>query len=49
VAGSAGGTEWEEGDVVEEDQSVEEENQLTDGLLAERSYSCKHFVGLGEI
>jgi hypothetical protein len=48
VTGTAGGTEWEEDEVVEEDQSVEKNDQLTDELLAERSDSCKHFVGLEE-
>jgi hypothetical protein len=50
VAGSAGGTEWEEDEVVEEDQSIEEENQLTDGSLADLGTSCiKHPVGLREL
>jgi hypothetical protein len=46
VAGVAGGTEWEENEVVEEDQSGEKDDRLTDELLAELRDSCKHFVGL---
>jgi hypothetical protein len=47
VAGTAGGTEWEENEVVEEDQDIEKNDQLTDELLAELRDGCvKHPVCL---
>jgi hypothetical protein len=50
VAGIAGGTEREEGEVVEEDQGVEKNDGLTDDLLAELRNGCvKHPVRLWRI
>jgi hypothetical protein len=34
VAGTACGTEWEEDEVVAEDQNIEKDDQLSDELLA---------------